>query len=94
MTKDNIDFTLIKEAIIKNTELSKYIRNILKNTEFNTQSIDELTPKALALAYKFAKTNIQISNEVGIPMSPMYKTTINRRNMDMEFIKQYERSVI
>ena len=85
MNKD-INILAVKEELSSNRELANHIKDLLKNTRFNVQNIDDLTVGALNKAYTFANTNIKVANEVGIPITPLYKSTISRRKLDFELV--------
>ena len=82
-----IDYRQVKNELAKDDELSVHVLKLLKNTGYGDTNIRNLNEDAIKLAYKFAKTNITVMNEVVIPFTPLYKTSINRRNLDLKFIE-------
>ncbi len=87
----NIDILAVKNELMRDDKLANHVRNLLKNTKFNEENIEDITVGALNKAYTFAKTNVTISNEVGVPITPLYKSTISRRKLDFELINLIEK---
>ena len=86
-----IGYKQVKNELAKDDELSIYVLKLLKNTGYSDTTIKNLDNNSINLAYKFAKTNTTIMNEVGIPFTPLYKTSLLRRSLDMKFVELCEK---
>ena len=85
-------FKKVKSALNVDEDMLKHVNKLLKNTELANTNISNLSIEAVDRAYKFAKTNLIVMNEVGIPFTPLYKNSILRRKMDSQLVNLVEAS--
>ena len=76
----------IREELSANKDLQRHVNNLLKNTEYKGIKLEKLSAEAINKAITFAKMNLTVAKETGIPLTYLYDETLHRRKMDSELI--------